>query len=70
LLFTPVVLLEDHNRCVKRRLALLETNPPRNSQPETHLDRRPGDGFGRLVRRELDKLAGAQLSDPAKEVLE
>ena len=33
-----VDVLHTHNRLVKRRRALVETNPPRNNQPETHPD--------------------------------
>src|SRR5712692_6211800 len=36
------LLLQDDPRLVKRRRALVETNPPRNSQPETHRSDEPG----------------------------
>jgi pimeloyl-ACP methyl ester carboxylesterase len=38
-----VTLSHTRNRLVKRRRAMLESKPPRNSQPETH----PDDEWGR-----------------------
>lgn len=42
-------LLEVGNRLVKRRWALVETNPPRNSWPQTHQDDEARDEAGRGI---------------------
>src|ERR1035441_2158503 len=39
-------LLQADNRMAKRRRALLESNPPRNSRPETHRNDGRGGGGG------------------------
>ena len=39
------LLLQNRRRLVKRRRALLESNSPRNSQPETHRNDGPGSGL-------------------------
>jgi len=41
-LYSEGVSLQDGRRLVKRRRALLESNPPRNSQLETHRDDEAG----------------------------
>jgi len=38
-------LIDTETQLAKRRLALLESNQPRNSQPETHSDAGPGAAF-------------------------
>src|SRR6266852_3631294 len=45
-LLQSFLLFQDDGRLVKRRRALLESNSPRNSQPETHRDDEPGGGSG------------------------
>ena len=41
-LLKPASFPQARNRLAKRRRALVEANPPRNSQPETHRDDGPG----------------------------
>ena len=45
LLFKALVLRQNCERLVKRRRALLESNSPRNNQPETHRYRWSGEWF-------------------------
>jgi hypothetical protein len=44
---------------VKRRRALLESNPPRNSRPETHPDDERGLGLQRLSPHRMDRFPHA-----------
>src|SRR5580698_3075669 len=46
-------------RLAKRRRALLESNSPRNSQPETH----PDDGWGRQLKSPPSCRSGSATSD-------
>ncbi|PYV05592.1 MAG: hypothetical protein DMG26_05005 [Acidobacteria bacterium] len=41
-MYSEGVFLQDERRLVKRRRAMLESNPPRNSQLETHRDDEAG----------------------------
>src|SRR5256885_13603735 len=41
---SSTAVINNGHRLVKRRRALLESNPPRNSQPETHRDGETGEG--------------------------
>lgn len=62
--FAPPGAITWH-RSAKRKRALLESNPPRNSRPETH-QRRWGWGRGQRPRRELDSIGVIDFGMPEK----
>jgi hypothetical protein len=61
-------LVEHRNRLVKRRWALVETNPPRNSWPQTHRDdeRARGEAGSGLVPRTERFIGSIDLPMPRK----